>query len=472
MKKVFNLLIITLFAMLLCPKSILAVSLDSVLKDGKLVIPSIPFETSMMSMDTIYSYFYDTLEVFELSVNDCNANYTHCTLSNGEDSSSVDVVWEYDEDIKKIVDAIAEKYPTDVTEYVIDDIEILNMHINGGGIVSNSLEFKKNIQYKNFYIDQRGGGAPELIGSAIGMLKFKVDGTLYWKGDRDPAFISHDIVYVSENVTDIASALQSRLEKLFPDHTFEVSITDDPIQRVIDDYIDDSTTIYNNNTAYYISDGYATLEDFLATRHEYDFLDGAEEYLYDIAVDDAFGFQVAVKKDSSKAVDSVDIITNDVLTSVSIKVLGDAILPLDTRIQVERITTGDDYTKLINKLKVKDTNSETYDLKLYSKSINDYISEIENGKFEVSIPISEKFEGKTLIVYYVDSDDNIETHEVTVKDGYATFITDHFSTYTLAALSDDSNPNTGDNLVLYILLLGLSVIGFVGFYTKQRKLFN
>lgn len=480
-KRLYYLFVLILMVMILPKNTYAAVALDSILEDGKLVIPSIPFDNSNFAMDTIYSHFYDNLKADELSVSDCNSNYTHCTLSNGEDSREVDLVWKYDADVKKIVDEIASKYPSDVTKYILEDVEILNMNINGGGVINNSLQFKKNIQYKNFYIDQRGGGGGELIRSAIGILKFRVDGVLYWKGNRDPEFISHDIVYVPEDATNVAEALQARLEKLFPDHTFEVSMMDDTIQGIIDDYIDEATTMYNTNTDMFVSDGYATLEDYLATKHDYDFLEGAEANLYDIAIDDAFGFSVAVKKDSAKAVNKVEVVTNDVLTSVSIKVIGDAVLPLDTKIEVEKITEGEDYEDLIKILKVTSDNSEVYDLNLFSKSLNRYIREIENGKFEVSIPISDGVKDNDLKVYYVDDDDKVTSYDVTVKYDdvskkyYAVFVTDHFSTYTLTGIgettteSTTSNPKTSDNISIYVLLL---ITGLLGTFYLKRVLEN
>lgn len=44
--------------------------------------------------------------------------------------------------------------------------------------------------------------------------------------------------------------------------------------------------------------------------------------------------------------------------------------------------------------------------------------ELEDGSFEVRIPLSEKLKGKDLVAYYVDNNGNKEEHEVTIKDGY------------------------------------------------------
>ena len=83
-------------------------------------------------------------------------------------------------------------------------------------------------------------------------------------------------------------------------------------------------------------------------------------------------------------------------------------------------------------------------------------------------PVPEKYEGKELIVYYVNTSNIVTPYDVTVKDGYATFETDHFSTYTLTTIA---NPATGDNVMLYFILLGVSVVGMLGLpvYIKTRK---
>ena len=351
MKKILSFLIF-IITLILILNGVYATNIDSVLTDGKLVIPSIPFKGNL-AYDAIASYFYDDLKIEDLYIeyNSCNEDFTQCSISNGDNSRQVEIVWKYDPKIKKIVDEIAKKYPEDATKYIVDDIGILNMHINGGSVIENSLEFKKNISYKNFYIDVRGGGGPELTDSQIGILKFKLDGTIYWRGQIDPQFISQDLVYVSEDTNNIEESLQTRLQKLFPDHTFVVEKTDITTQSIIDSYLDEARDIYNNDA--YVQQEYPNIDDFLAMHDDYNFLDGALEYLYDICVDDAMGFQVAVKKDSKKAVNKVEVITNDVLTNISIATIGDAILPLDTKIQVNKLTSGAEYENIMSKIVVK-----------------------------------------------------------------------------------------------------------------------
>ena len=95
----------------------------------------------------------------------------------------------------------------------------------------------------------------------------------------------------------------------------------------------------------------------------------------------------------------------------------------------------------------------------------------------MKIPVPKEYEGKELFIYYINSNNKIEKHNVTIKDGFASFETNHFSTYILTPLSsvvDIENPQTGDNLLLYIALGTMSLIGIVGFglLTKKKKIFN
>jgi LPXTG-motif cell wall-anchored protein len=60
-------------------------------------------------------------------------------------------------------------------------------------------------------------------------------------------------------------------------------------------------------------------------------------------------------------------------------------------------------------------------------------------------------------------------------DGTLSGDSDKFSTYAVAYTDvvDTSNPKTGDNIVLYITLLALSVVGFVGVLIyKKKKQYN
>lgn len=93
----------------------------------------------------------------------------------------------------------------------------------------------------------------------------------------------------------------------------------------------------------------------------------------------------------------------------------------------------------------KTDNFKTYDIYL---EVGDQKVQ-PNGKVRISLLIPEGFDTKNLVVYYVDGDDLVE-FEVEIEkidnNYYATFETDHFSTYVLAekkvATSTNNNIDT------------------------------
>ena len=139
-------------------------------------------------------------------------------------------------------------------------------------------------------------------------------------------------------------------------------------------------------------------------------------------------FHVIIKRDSSKMLNpeykTVDISNNVEISSSSSEI------PLDTYIKSDELTSGTEYERIIHLLDVND--NITYDISLFSDSLKNNVSKLENGTFEVKIPITEDLVGKTLVAYYVDENDKVVEYKVTVKDGYAIFETDHFSIYTIA----------------------------------------
>ena len=69
-----------------------------------------------------------------------------------------------------------------------------------------------------------------------------------------------------------------------------------------------------------------------------------------------------------------------------------------------------------------------YDITLQSEGV-----EVQpNGKVKVSIPVPNDLDINKLVVYRINDDRTKTEYAVTVENGYATFETDHFSTYVLA----------------------------------------
>lgn len=187
----------------------------------------------------------------------------------------------------------------------------------------------------------------------------------------------------------------------------------------------------------------------------------------------------------------------------------DSSIPLDTSLTVKNVNDSS------IKDKIGTENYKSYDISLYSDAKGAKIEKLENGKFIVKIPVPTELNGKELVVYYITTTGEKEEHEVTIKDGYAVFTTDHFSTYTLAekiTISEDDkqednkqednkqednkqennrednkdedtntgntntdkntdnskNPQTGDNILFFVGMLFISVIGVI-VTTRFRK---
>ena len=176
-----------------------------------------------------------------------------------------------------------------------------------------------------------------------------------------------------------------------------------------------------------------------------------------------------VKKDSSKMIEpyvkTVDSVTNvEISTSANI--------PLDAAIKANKLTSGEEYDRIIKLLDVDD--SLTFDLNLYSKSLDRYITSLDDGIFEVRIPIPEKFKGKKLEVFYVGASNEPEKFEVKEENGYAVFNTNHFSIYTLGVTGDNSNtsvanPDTFDNIGSSIIMVIISLFGILGLLVWNKK---
>ena len=162
--------------------------------------------------------------------------------------------------------------------------------------------------------------------------------------------------------------------------------------------------------------------------------------------------------------------TSDIKTNITITST-DNTLPLDTLIQVKELTSGEEYDKIIKILNT--TNNDMFDLKLFSNSTNKYITKLNDGSFEVRIPIKDELKDKDLVVFYVNDNGEKEEYEVKVENGEAVFNTNHFSIYTLAertsTIQEIENPQTGDKIITYILIGFISMIALIGCTLYLKK---
>lgn len=138
-------------------------------------------------------------------------------------------------------------------------------------------------------------------------------------------------------------------------------------------------------------------------------------------------------------------------------------VPVDATLEVEDVTK--DMDNVFDKAMYKVHSA--YDIDVVKMRDGGFVKTIENG-IDVYLPITGKKVGDKLTVYHITDNEKGEGFdgEVVEEDGklYVKFRTTHFSTYAVAEELSTSgsgsitNPNTGDNLGLYIIL-GLSGLG-------------
>lgn len=167
----------------------------------------------------------------------------------------------------------------------------------------------------------------------------------------------------------------------------------------------------------------------------------------------------------SKAV-SVDIDTKSQVSTDS------ATVPLDTTITVKVFKKGDEvHDKNLETIGLKE--GVTYDIELDSVVVGNKIRKLDNGKFEVKVPVPESYYGANATAYYVDSKGKVENHTAKViKEGneyFAVFETNHFSAYTVGKTI--ANPKTGDanNMMLWIFMSLGALIVLSGAYLVYKK---
>ena len=134
----------------------------------------------------------------------------------------------------------------------------------------------------------------------------------------------------------------------------------------------------------------------------------------------------------------------------------------------------DDEIKLLNSKGYTTINAYTF--KLYSSILDKIISNF-NGVTEILIPYNGNYLDKNLKMIYISDNDKLEVYDVNkvTYEGreYLSFNTSHFSNYILAYGEDVSNPNTSDNIIVYITVLLVALIGafIVGITLKKKKKF-
>ena len=149
-------------------------------------------------------------------------------------------------------------------------------------------------------------------------------------------------------------------------------------------------------------------------------------------------------------------------------------VPFDASLTASKYNLTDDEIKLLNSKGYTTINAYTF--KLYSSILDKIISNF-NGVTEILIPYNGNYLDKNLKMIYISDNDKLEVYDVNkvTYEGreYLSFNTSHFSNYILAYGEDVSNPNTSDNIIVYITVLLVALIGafIVGITLKKKKKF-
>lgn len=429
-----------------------------------------------------YFAIFEDIEINnDINIQNCNETYTKCSATDfsGNYYPNVNINYIYDKNTKKVVDSIVSKLEERV--YNVSDLEIISYWLNGGSILYYSNDLMSTLGYKNFEnfsFDVRAGDNSSFNTIEAGILKFIYNDTIYFMAD----FVEVDgnnIIYVEDNTdsNDLMKSAQTRIDNYFGKDKVKLVDTGN-LEEFLDSYVLDNQDIidemYEYNESMKNLPGYvAKTKEEIANQLKDEMRSMVSdilkenEHIYKVIIGDNT-YYTLIRSDSSKMVETT-YRTSDILTDVSIS-SSNKTIPYDALVNVRKITDGETYKKILDILKL--TNSEMYDLKLFSKSLDNYVSKLVNGNFEVRIPIKDEYKNKNLVAYYVDDNGKVTEYEVTVKDGYAIFNTDHFSIYTLGVKSVN-NPQTGDNIINSVILAFVSVISLSGigiyFYKNKRS---
>ena len=149
-----------------------------------------------------------------------------------------------------------------------------------------------------------------------------------------------------------------------------------------------------------------------------------------------------------------------------------ASLPTDTVLLAREVINNDIFDKVSTILK------EVKNLIVFEISLESNGEKIQpNGKVNISIPIPTDFDTSKLVVYRIDNNSKIDCLATVTKiDGlnYATFETEHFSSYALVEkevkeeITKDDTPQTGTKQFVHYAII-ITIISIIGIFISNRK---
>lgn len=136
---------------------------------------------------------------------------------------------------------------------------------------------------------------------------------------------------------------------------------------------------------------------------------------------------IIIKKEKAKT----EIVSNtDTKTNIKLDTTTD-VVPSGTTLVAEKVSDGKAYNTAVTALGKDVSKFEMYDINL----INNNAKIQPNGKVKVSIPVPDGYDTSKIVVYRVDDDGTKTKYDMTIKDGFIIFETNHFSNYIVAEQS-------------------------------------
>ena len=131
------------------------------------------------------------------------------------------------------------------------------------------------------------------------------------------------------------------------------------------------------------------------------------------------------------------------------------------RVEIKQLPKEDKSMILLNKKLIK---FNAYEINLLDAN-NSKVQ--PNGKVILKFPFDKSININNLVVYRVDGD-KLVLYDPIIIDGYAQIETDHFGIYAVGEEKSVSNPETSDNILIYVSFGILFVVGSI-IITKKLK---
>lgn len=176
-------------------------------------------------------------------------------------------------------------------------------------------------------------------------------------------------------------------------------------------------------------------------------------------------YQIVLKKATSSNTETKPITKEDKTTGIKIE----GNVSANVVISSNKVTDQTLLNKVTNVLKNISSKYIVYDITLLENNVKIQ----PNGNVKVYIPIPSEYNTSKLVVYRITDEGKKVEYKVAVNGDYATFETDHFSTYVLAeketsAHKLDTTPKTGEDNTIAVVCSVLSIMSLAGIVITKK----